>query len=111
MDGITVPSMHASQLESPPRRRTKPRPSGNTVTLRRDENGQIVLFIDIAQDFGATTNLDMARLIRCGEGTVSRLRNGEQSPGTGVIAGVAVLYAGHADRPLTRHFDFSAPRD
>lgn len=100
--------MHASQTVTATLKRNQPRPSGNTVTLRRDKDGQYVLIRDLIGDFGCTTNLEMARLLGCGEGTISRLRNGEQKPGAGVIAGVAVLYADRSgDRPLTRHFNFS----
>lgn len=101
--------MHASQTFPRTDHRPSPRRSGNTVTLSRDDEGNYVLFRDLATDFGCKSNLDMAHRIGCGEGTISRLRNDEQKPGPGVIAGVAMLYADRpSDRPLTRHFNFGA---
>lgn len=38
--------------------------------------------------YGVTSNLAVATLVSCGEGTVSRIREGKQKPGGAFISGV-----------------------
>jgi hypothetical protein len=52
---------------------------------------------------GKVSNLDVARFLGCGEGTISRIRNGEQTAGAGFIACVAVAMGPDS---LAEVFDF-----
>ncbi len=87
--------MHASHTADPPR--NPPRRNKKFVVLR------LAKFNALMAERGLTSNLAVAQFLGCGEGTISRLRNGVHNPGQAFIACVATALP---DLPLGEVFDF-----
>lgn len=92
--------MHAITTTRGDRNRSlgiRPTRSEHKVTLRIAEFNQLMA------DLGNVTNLDVARFLDLGEGTVSRLRSGTSTPGASVIAAFTKKLPAV---PLRRVFNF-----
>ena len=48
-------------------------------------------------EYGVVTNLDVARFLGCGEGTISRIRSGEQIRMGGSFIACVALHVSHAE--------------
>jgi hypothetical protein len=64
--------------------KTRPRPGARVTGVN------VAAFDDAMRRRDAVSNLEVANLLGCGEGTVSRIRAGEQNAGGSLISCVAI---------------------